>query len=310
MPVKGKRLYGEIMVNLELYRVFHAVAKLGSLTKAAESLYISQPAVSQSIKQLEGQLGGRLFIRTPKGMELTEAGSVMTEYVEKAINLLNEAENKFGEIKGITVSTIKIGASDTLCKYFLLKYIEEFHKKYPNINLQVYNRTTPETIELLKANKVDLGFVNLPVSDGELNIIEPCMELNDIFVYSEKFMPHLEKTVPFKNLENYPLLMLEMTSNTRRSITNFAQSLGINLNCEIELGSLDLLIEFAKSGLGVGCVPKEYVLSELSSGELLQLNTTPVLPARGIGLVTLKDAPLNYVIRELIDDIRKDNMKK
>jgi DNA-binding transcriptional LysR family regulator len=298
------------MVNLELYRVFYAVAKLGSLTKAAQTLYISQPAVSQSIKQLEGQLGGRLFIRTPKGMELTEAGNVMTEYVEKAINLLNEAENRFGEIKGITVSTVRIGASDTLCKHFLLKYIEEFHKKYPKINLQVYNRTTPETIELLKANKVDLGFVNLPVNDPELNIIEPCMELNDIFVYSEKFMPRLKETVPLKNLEEYPLLMLEMTSNTRRSIVEFTHSLGINLNCEIELGSLDLLIEFAKSGLGVSCVPKEYVLKELKSGELFRLETSPNLPVRGIGLITLKQAPINYVVKEFIDDIRKDNLNK
>lgn len=296
------------MVNLELYRVFHAVAKLGSLTKAAEALYISQPAVSQSIKQLEGQLGGRLFIRTPKGMELTEAGAIMTEYVEKAINLMNEAENKFGEIKGITVSTVKIGASDTLCKHFLLKYIEEFHKKYPKINLQVYNRTTSETIELLKSGKVDLGFVNLPVNDSELNIIQPCMELNDIFIYSEKFMPKENKTLPLKNLEDYPLLMLEMTSNTRRSIAEFTHSLGINLNCEIELGSLDLLVEFAKSGLGVACVPKEYVLSELKSGELVQLKTNPELPVRGIGLITMRHAPINYVIKEFIDDIIKDNM--
>lgn len=297
------------MVNLELYRVFYAVAKLGSLTKAAESLYISQPAVSQSIKQLEGQLGGKLFIRTPKGMELTEAGNIMTDYVKKAINLLTEAENKFSELKGITVNAIKIGASDTLCKHFLLKYIEAFHKKYPNINLQVYNRTTPETIELLKSNKVDLGFVNLPVNDNELNIIEPCMELNDIFVYSEKFMPKHKGTLPLKNLEDYPLLMLEMTSNTRKSIAEYSHSLGINLNCEIELGSLDLLIEFTKSGLGVGCVPKEYVKDELKSGELVMLKTSPTLPVRGIGLITLKQTPINYIIKEFIDDIRKDNSK-
>ena len=295
------------MVNLELYRVFHAVAKCGSLTKAAESLYISQPAVSQSIKQLEGQLGGKLFLRTPKGMELTEAGNIMIEYVEKAMNLLNTAENKFSELKGITVSTIKIGASDTLCKHFLLKYIDEFHHKYPQINLQVFNRTTPETIELLKTSRVDLGFVNLPVDDNELNMIEPCMELNDIFIYSKKFMEENKEVLALKKLENYPLLMLEMSSNTRKSIVDFTHSLGINLNSEIELGSLDLLIEFTKCGLGIGCVPKEYVLNELESGELYELKTSPTLPVRGIGLITLNHAPINYIIKEFIDNIRKDN---
>lgn len=292
------------MVNLELYRVFHAVAKCGSLTKAAETLYISQPAVSQSIKQLEGQLGGKLFLRTPKGMELTEAGNIMIDYVEKAMVLMNQAENKFSEFKGLTISTIKIGASDTLCKHFLLKYIEGFHHKYPQINLQVFNRTTPETIELLKTSRVDLGFINLPVDDNDLNIIEPCMELNDIFINSKKFMAKTDEILPLKKLENYPLLMLEMSSNTRKSIADFTRTLGINLNPEIELGSLDLLIEFTKSGLGIGCVPKEYVLKELESEELYELKTTPCLPVRGIGLITLKDAPINYIIKEFIDNIR------
>ena len=298
------------MVNLELYRVFYAVAKCGSLTKAAESLYISQPAVSQSIKQLEGQLGGRLFSRTPKGMELTEAGRLIVGYVEKAINLLAEAEDKFSQLKGIAVGTIKIGASDTLCKHYLMPHIEKFHKKYPQINLQLYNRTTLETAELLKGGKVDLGFVNLPLHDDALDIIEPCMELNDIFVYSPKFMEKAEEAWPLKKLEDYPLLMLEMASNTRRSISEFAWSLGINLNPEIELGSLDLVVEFVKSGFGIACVPREYVQKELLSGELFELKTNPQLPARGIGLVTLKGAPLNYIVREFIDDIRGTGKKR
>lgn len=292
------------MVNLELYRVFYAVAKCGSLTKAAETLYISQPAVSQSIKQLESQLGGRLFLRTPKGMELTEAGQVMIEHVGNAINMLNEAENKFCELKGITVSVIKIGASDTLCKHYLLKYIDEFHRKYPQINLQVYNRTTPETIELLKTGKVDLGFVNLPVDDSELNIIQPCMELNDIFICSEKFMPVKNDVIPLKKLEDYPLLMLELSSNTRKSIETYSHSLGINLHPEIELGSLDILIEFTKCGLGIGCVPKEYVQNELKSGQLFEVKTIPTLPVRGIGLITLRKVPVNYTVKEFIDSIR------
>jgi LysR family cyn operon transcriptional activator len=295
------------MVNLELYRVFYTVAKFGSLTRAAESLYISQPAVSQSIKQLEGQLGGRLFVRTPKGMKLTEEGAIMLDYVERAMQLLLAAENKFSEIKGITVSTLKIGASDTLCKHFLLKYIEAFHAKYPQINIEVYNRTTPQTIALVKSKMVDIGFVNLPVKDDALNIIEPCMHLNDIFIYSEKFMPRTGEVVPLKKLENYPLLLLEPTSNTRKSIMDFTDTLGIKLNADIELGSIDLVIDFAKSGLGIGCVPREYVEKELQSNELFELKTQPTLPVRGIGIITLKNAPLNFVIKQLIDDIREDN---
>lgn len=294
------------MVNLELYRVFYAVAKCGSLTKAAEMLYISQPAVSQSIKQLENQLGGRLFFRTPRGMTLTREGEIIFEYAEKAIDLLTDAENRFSEIKGIALNTLKIGASDTLCKHFLIKYIERFNAKYPQTNLEVYNRTTPQIIELVKTKRADIGFVNLPVNDSRLNIIEPCMELSDIFVCGEKFAEMSKEVIPLKKLEDYSLIMLEFTSNTRMSIEEFSQSLGINLNAEIELGSVDLVIEFAKSGLGIGCVPREYVTEELKGGELYEIKTEPALPVRGIGIITLKGAPLNFIIRDFIDDIRKD----
>jgi DNA-binding transcriptional LysR family regulator len=291
------------MVNLELYRVFNAVAKSGSLTKAAEILYISQPAVSQSIKQLENQLGGRLFARTPKGMELTESGKMMAEYAEKFILLISDAENKFGEMKGRLVNSLKIGASDTLCKNYLLKYIESFHKKYPQVYVQVFNRTTPETVMLLKTGKVDLGFVNLPVSDQALHITD-CFDLNDIFVVRPDFLD-TDEVIPLKRMQEYPLIMLELSSNTRRSQLEFSQSLGIHLHPEIELGSIDLIIEFAKAGLGIGCVPREFVRRELKSGALKEIETSPALPVRGIGLITLSSVSVNHIVREFIDSINR-----
>lgn len=292
------------MVNLELYRVFDAVAKHGSLTKAAEALYLSQPAVSQSIKQLETQLGGTLFVRTPKGMVLTEIGAVMARYAEQAIELLQQAQGKFNEFKGIKLSTIRIGASDTFCKYYLLKFIDMFHKKH-NVNMQVLNRTTAEIIELLKQRKIDLGFVNLPVYDPEVSIVEPCMELNDIFVYSPRFMvPEQNKVMPLKQLEDYPLLLLESTSNTRRSMAAFTQSLGIDLHADIELGSLDLIIEFALRGLGIASIPREYVEQELADGTLCELKTHPGLPVRGVGMATLNNIPLSSTAKEFIKIVR------
>lgn len=294
------------MVNLELYRVFDAVAKCGSLTKAAESLYLSQPAVSQSIKQLESQLGGRLFMRTPKGMELTEIGVIMARYAENAITLLNEAEGKFKEFKGLKISTLKIGASDTFCRYHLLKFIKQYYNKY-NINIQILNRTTDEIIDLLKQRKIDIGFINMPVFEGDLNIIEPCIELNDIFVCNTEFMKKPIEAIPLKKMEDYPLLLLELTTNSRKSIISFTQSLGIDLHPDIELGSIDLIIEFAKKGMGIACLPKEYVEKELLNGELIEIETMPKLPVRGIGIATVKNTPISGSAKEFIDLVRSDS---
>lgn len=294
------------MVNLELYKVFYQVAKSGSLTKASEQLFISQPAVSQAIKQLEQQIGGKLFLRTPKGMQLTkEGGEMIFPYIEKAMMLLDEAEDRFKQTTTTAVGNVKIGASDTVCKNYLLPYIKRFNRKYKDVKIQVTNRTTNETIELLKNGEVDMGFVNLPIEEnGDIQVIENCSQLNDIFVASKDFVD-IKETIKLKDLDEYPLLMLELASNTRRSITDYCASMGIHLHPEIELGSLDLLVDFAKIGMGIACVPRQYVEKELKEGTLYEVKTEPTLPERYVGLIVNNKKYLNYAVKEFIKFIRE-----
>ncbi len=293
------------MVNLELYRVFYTVAKCGSLTKAAEELYISQPAVSQAIKQLETQLDGKLFLRTSKGMELTEnQGKLMFDYVSRIILLSQEAENAFSELKRQAAGVLNLSASDTQCKYFLLDYIAEFHRRHPQITLNVFNRTSDQTVEMLRSGKADIGFVNLPVEDSAVEVILPCEQLHHIFVAGKKFAHLAKRAIPLKELEQYPLLMLEISSNTRKSLINFAHSEGVHLHPDIELGSFDLLKAFARADMGITCIPREYVLRNLAEGSLVELKTVPAVPVRATGLITLKKAPPSYAVSEFIECIK------
>ena len=299
------------MVNLELYRFFHTVAKCGSLTKAAEELYISQPAVSQAIKQLESQLGGQLFNRTHKGMELSEAGGKQIfPLVEQALKLLEEAENKFTELKDTATGIVRICASDTVASHFLLPYVKEYHEKYPSVNLVLQNGTSNETIELLKNKKGDIGFVNLPVDDSGIVLSDTVMRLHDIFVASDKFNELFGKEVPLSKLQDYPLLMLELSTATRQAIVSFAHSQGIHLHPEIELASLELMTELAKNGIGIACIPKEFVKRELEEGSLIEIKTNPVLPTRAIGLALPKGENMTFAVREflkLLSDKRGNN---
>ena len=176
------------MVNLELYRVFYTVAKCGSLTKAAEELYISQPAVSQAVKQLESQLGGPLFNRTHKGMELTEpGGKEVFRSVEQALKLIDKAEKTYASLKDEATGVIKICASDTVIKHFLLPYIKEYNLRYPEVKLSFINGTSLETVAKLKNKKGDLGFINLPLEDKTLNLTGKVNYLNDGFFAGERF---------------------------------------------------------------------------------------------------------------------------
>lgn len=297
------------MVNLELYRVFYVVAKCGSLTKAAEELYISQPAVSQAIKQLETQLGGKLFNRTHQGMELTETGGKQIfDTVEKALKLFEDAESKYAELKDTATGIVRICASDTVSTHFLLPYIKEYHQKYPNVNLILQNCTSSETIELLKNNKGDIGFVNLPIDDTDINLSNTVMQLHDTFVANENFKELTDGVVDLKRLQDYPLLMLELSTATRQAIVSFAHAHGIHLHPEIELASLELMVQLAKNGIGIACIPREFVSHELNEEKsLVEIKTNPTLPTRAIGLALPKKENMTFAVREFIKLIAKES---
>ena len=290
------------MVNLELYKVFYTVAKCGSLTKAAEELFISQPAVSQAVKQLETQLGGTLFNRTHKGMELSETGGKQIfPLVEQALKLFESAESKYTELKDKAVGTVRICASDTVSTHFLLPYLKSYHERYPDVNLTLINGTSSETIDMLKNGKGDIGFVNLPLDDSDIDLSNTVMQLHDVFVANEKFIELKDKTIDLKRLQDYPLLMLELSTATRQAIVSFAHSQGVHLHPEIELASLELMTSLAKNGIGIACIPEEFVKHEIMEEKsLFKINVNPPLPSRAIGLALPKNTQLTFAVKEFI----------
>lgn len=287
------------MVNLELYRVFYTVAKCGSLTRAADELFISQPAVSQAIKQLEGQLGTPLFNRTHRGMELSEhGGKQIFDIVARALSELDEAENKLREHNSSATGSIRISASDTIFSYVLIDKIAAFHEKFPAVKLNLINCITTETLELLKKNKCDIAFLNLPVPEEGINLSGVVMPLHDIFVANQKFASPGAGARPLQSMHDYPLLMLGQNTVTRKAIVSFSRSVGAQLQPEIECDSLELMIRLAKIGAGIACVPKEYVRRELEEGSLFEMKTEPSLPARAIGIAFPKNQPVSYATKE------------
>ncbi len=290
------------MVNLELYRVFYTVAKCGSLTKAAEELFISQPAVSQAIKQLESQLGTTLFNRTHKGMELSaQGGKLIFKQVEDALRLLEDAENRLNELQTTATGTIKIAATDGIFSNILADKIISYNSKYPGVKIELITGTTPETLSQLKENKCDIAFINLPIQDAGVNFVGTVAHLTDVFVAGEKFSRLKEKTLELSDLQEFPLLMIEKNTIARRALASYLQPLGIQLNPDIEVENWDLMIKFAVSGMGIGCVPREYAQQHIDSGELFELNVSPSLPVRGVGIALPKNVPVQFAIRAFID---------
>ena len=289
-------------VKLDLYKIFCEVAKYQNFSKAAESLYMTQPAVSQAMMQLENELEIRLFTRTPRGVILTNEGQLLFEYINSAINLINVGEKKLMESKNLMAGELKIGVGDTISRYFLLPYLEKFHNQYPNIKLKIVNRTTLELCTILKSGEIDIAVCNLPIKDSSLEI-RKCMDIHDIFVCGEKYKDRISTLLSFGKLAEFPLILLEPKSNSRQYVEKYILSKGIKIEPEIELGSHDLLLEFAKINLGISCVIKEFSQEYLQNNMVYEVETADKIPRRSIGVCFLKSVSLSPASTKFVEDL-------
>ena len=267
-------------INYELYKVFYYVAISLSFSEASKKLYISQSAVSQSIKVLEKKLNQPLFIRSTKKVQLTPEGETLLRHVEPAMNLIRRGEAQILEANTLGGGQLRIGASDTICRYFLVPYLSRFHKEYPNIHIKVTNQTSIGCVDLLENGSVDLIFTNYPNSRlGNGKQVQHIKDFQDCFIASRKYYGELEhQPLSFKELLNYPILMLDRKSTTSEFLHSMFQRHQLDLVPEIELSSNDLLIDLARIGLGIAFIP-DYCLSR-ESKDLYVVKTKEKLPSR------------------------------
>lgn len=285
---------------LGLYRVFCEVAKCKSFSKAAKSLYMTQPAVSQSIMQLESELDVRLFTRTSKGVSLTSEGEILFEYASSAINLIDVGEKKLMETRNLLAGELQIGVGDTISRYYLLPYLERFHNDYPHIKLKIINRTTTKLCDKIKSGTIDMAICNLPIQDSSIEV-RSCKEVHDIFVCGKQYREQIGGPINYEELAELPLILLDPNSISRRYIERYMMEKGVRIKPEIELGAHDLLLEFAKINLGISCVIKEFAKEYLESGMLHEIELKEEIPARHIGVCFLKSVSLSPAAAKFIE---------
>ena len=293
-------------IDFELYRIFYVVANNCNITKASKELNISQPAISKSIKSLEEQLGGPLFVRTKRGVVLTNEGEEFYNYIKQAIEYINNAENKFTDLINLETGCIKIGISATLTKEFLLPYLEKFHFLYPKIDIQIITSLTSDLMSKLKNGLLDIMILNLNDKNygNDIDIIK-CKEIHDCFIVNNKYRNLIDKEISLKDLNNYPLILQAKGSNTREFLDNIARDNGVLLKPNIELASYSLVVEFSKIGFGIGYATKEYIKEAINTKKLFELNINEKIPSRYIGIAISKNHLPNFSSKKLIEIITK-----
>ena len=288
-------------VDLELYRVFYTVAKHKHMTKASEELHISQPAISQSIKKLEDQLGGTLFLRSNKGMDLTSEGKMFYEYVKGALELINNAENEFTSFKDLSKGEVKIGCSTTLTKLVLINALKDFHLDYPNININITNDLTSNLINDLKLGKLDFIIFNESnIRETNLNL-EKIKELKQGFIYNPEFYDDNVNT--FEDLNNVPLILQKEESNSRKLLDYIALQNNVKLIPKMEVVSQELITEFTNIGLGIGFAIID--LAKRNFKNLKELNINKKIPNINIYLATNKSVSLTFASKVFIKYLKK-----
>ena len=258
--------------NLSSYRIFYTVANTGNISKAAKELYISQPAISKSIQKLEESVGCKLFSRSSRGVVLTDEGKLLYEHVSEAFETLTMGEEKLKRSIELGVGHLKIGVSSTLCKYLLLPYLKEFIRQNPHISISISCQSTNDTLKLLEDNKIDIGLIGKP--DNLKNIhFDFLEEIEDIFVAAKDYLRILKARGIQKDhiLQSSTLMLLDKNNMTRQYIDDYLQENQIIIKDSIDISDMDLLIDFARIGVGVACVIKNFVREDLENGTLVEI---------------------------------------
>ena len=290
-----------ISANLEHYRVFYNVAKYGSLTQAAENMCISQPAVSQALKQLEKSLGGKLFLRTAKGVKLTPEGEGLFSYVKEGYETIETGEEKFRQLLDIDSGEIRIGASDMTLQFYLLPFLEEFHEKYPKIKVSVANAPTPETLIQLKQGRIDFAIVSMPFEERDDKLILPVRKIETVFVAGNDFGHLKDKVNSISEISNLPLICIEKNTSTRKAIDNFLHAQSVSMEPEFELATSDMIVQFAVRNLGVGCVVKDFAEKYVEAGKLFYVQFDKSIPDRDMCIVTDHKNPISAAGKRLLE---------
>lgn len=275
-------------VKLELYRVFKEVAETGNISRAAKNLYLTQSAVSQSVKQLETALQARLFSRSPRGVTLTGEGKMLYEHVRSALGLLATGEDKLSQAQQLQIGSLVIGASETVTSWFLTPFLESFHKTYPGVRLKIVSGRSQKVLSMLKSGAVDIAFASSPSDTVSLHHF-PCFRTHSVFVAGREYPCDFDHVYSLAEIAAFPLILLERKASSRLYLEDYFLQGGQTLTPEIELSSRSLLVLLSQIGLGVAGVTQEFVQSALEQGGIRQLKTDFTIPPRSVDMCTLKD---------------------
>lgn len=291
-------------IDLNLYKVFFAVANCSNISRAAEVLFVSQPAVSKSIKTLETSLNVTLFSRSSKGVSLTPEGDILFNHIRNAFDEFSLGEHILEKLKNKEMGTINLGVSTTIGKSYFLPKFQKFIKEYPSFRIKIINKPTFDTIKLVQEEKLDLGIIGTTSSEADLEFIKLC-QIQDILVASNSYVESLNSKSINDIFTKGSFMFLEKPNATREFIDTYFTKQNLSVTPDIEASNMDFLIECAKIGLGITSVIKDFLHTDLENKTLIEIPLEFPIPPRYIGVIYKNSSNLSIATKTIIDFLRE-----
>ena len=276
-------------MELQQLRGFYEVARRGSFTGAAQKLFLTQPAVSQQIKALEEELGQSLLERGRKGVRLTPAGEALFRRARSVLGELAAARAELEEMGSLVRGRVLLATSDTNCTYVLPPVLRRFRERFPEVEVDIRNKMSPEIGHLVRADEIDFGLATLPIRGRGLST-EPVFERRDVWICSPEHPLSRRAAVMPATAGRHPLLALERGSQSRSLLDAVLRGAGTTPAIVMELGSIEVIKRFVEIGFGVALVPEVSIAAEAEAGRLAAVAARGV-PRRSVGLVRHRGRP-------------------
>lgn len=294
-----------MIINFEYYKVFYYVAKYGKISLAAEKLFVSQPAVTQTIQKLEEQLNSNLFVRTRSGIELTETGKMLYDFISKSVEILDNAEFRFSKYENLEEGTIKIRTGSNVAKLILYDALEKFSKDYPNIKIEIATGAPNQSVEMLHVGEIDMVLIYLPynVEYNNIQTIE-CSKKEYIFAMSKKYYEENDVNISkLEDLNKYSLIIPKSNSAVRNIFDEkFKESIN---NFHYEVAQEQMKKEFIMRDMGIGFLIKDEIQEELKKGEIVEVKLEEARNNGYIGIIALNDKFATFATKMLIKYIKE-----
>ena len=248
-------------IDYNLYKIFLYLFEEKSISKTAAKQYVSQPAISYSLKELESQLGYTLFYRNSKGIEPTNEAKELYSYVSTAFNIFKDAEEHIKNLNDLNIGCIRIGTPPHIGVSYLSSYIAEFRKLYPGIKFEIVSRSTKDMVEMLETRKLDLIVDTLPINSKKNVTKVTLTKLHNCFAYNKKIMKDIS-IESIKDLKNYPLILPTVTSSIRLKLDEYLESKNVSLTPMLESWPNEMMVELVRRGIGIGYFIKNVINSQ------------------------------------------------